>query len=115
MAKHILIKRNRGFYGGMKTLKLFADKLYVGSVKRDESITITVPNNAEFLFGKMDWAKTDGFPLADIKDGTELSITTASFWDIVWTDMNPFSRHMPIRIERASTIDWLEFMGEKQA
>lgn len=65
----IHITRNKGWFGRVRSLKLFADDAHVGTVKAGATITIDIPAGSKTFYGKMDWGKTNKLPVGEINDG----------------------------------------------
>lgn len=70
--RRVILKRNKGWFGRMRALKLYVDDIEIGSIKAGETITLDIPDGVTELYGKMDWGKTNKFPLAFIEDGDEV-------------------------------------------
>lgn len=99
--KTVTITREKGFYGRMRELRLFADSHEVGSIKSGATQTFEIPVTATSLDGKMDWGRTYAIDLSGVQDGDSLTITS-------WFTLNPFRQvglmKLPVRIEKTTHI-----------
>ena len=68
----ITLTRNKGWFGRVRALKLYVDGTEIGSIKSGETLSLDIPNEAQELYGKMDWGKTNKYSLAFIEDGDTL-------------------------------------------
>ena len=66
--RKIKIERLAGHYGKFRKLKLFIDDQEVGSLSQGDAIELELPDNADVLYGKMDWGKTKPLSLKDVKE-----------------------------------------------
>jgi len=94
--REITLYRKPGWYGRIRKLALFVDGEKVGVIKTGETLTLTIPNDAREIYGKMDWAKTKPYPIDSSQGATSLVI-------ISWFSLNPLKvfglLNMPIRFE----------------
>lgn len=74
MPREIQLTRNKGWFGRLRSLKIYADETLVGELKAGETKTLSIPDDAKELFGKMDWAKTNKFPLESVKNNHHLYV-----------------------------------------
>ena len=63
----IKVVRERGYYGKFRAMKLVVDGQTVGSIKDGQTIEINIPDDAEEIFGKMDWGKTSVISLGKLE------------------------------------------------
>jgi hypothetical protein len=82
----LTITRNRGYYGKIRKLALYAKtpsgKVKLGSVKQGQSITVNVPQDATQIYGKMDWCKSVPMDLTFINGGETVYAN-------LWFTLNP--------------------------
>lgn len=76
------ITRRQGPYGAVRKLDVYVDGEKRGSMKQNETLVIEVADNAREIYGKMDWGRTESFPIGDLPDGTDMVI-----W--AWFTLNP--------------------------
>lgn len=96
----LTITRNRGWYGKVRTLQLFAKTpsgpWRLGEVKQGASVTVNVPKDATHIYGKMDWAKSVPMDLTFVESGQTIYANA-------WFTLNPFRNvgipTMPMKIE----------------
>jgi len=69
-----LVYRKNSKYGQLRKLKLYADDTHLADIKPKEEISIKIPKDAKYFYGKMDWGKTDVMEINDIIDGDALEI-----------------------------------------
>lgn len=69
----LTITRNRGWYGKIRKLALYAEtpsgNIKLGDVSQGQTVQIQVPQAASHIYGKMGWAKTAKLNLAFISEG----------------------------------------------
>ena len=74
MPRTVTVKRATGWYGIFRKLVILVDEVEQGSLKRNQSMSVTLPDQDGTLVGSMDWARTDEFPLQDVTDGATITI-----------------------------------------
>jgi len=83
----ITVTRNRGYYGKIRALHLFAKtpngKVRLGQVSQGMSTEVDVPRDATQIYGKMDWAKSVPMDLAFVSEGDTVYAN-------LWFTLNPF-------------------------
>jgi len=93
-----MVYKKSGYYGKSRKLKIFADDEFLGDMKPGDETQFVIPENSAYLFGKMDWGKTEKFVLENISDGECLEI-------ISYFSFNPLRglgiKSIPIEIRRA--------------
>jgi hypothetical protein len=80
--KKFTIVRNKGWFARLRSAKIIADALEIGSVKAGESIQVQIPNETIFLYVKMDWGYSERYPAKMINDGQILYLNS-------WFTFNP--------------------------
>ncbi len=94
--KTLTITRMRGYFAAARKVSLYVDGEKVGQLKQRETLTLEVPDTAQVIQGKVDWAKTETFSLADVPDGAKLVVRA-------WFTLNPLRNlgisPIPMRIE----------------
>ncbi len=80
--KTLMITRRPGPFGAIRKLDVYVDGEKQGSVKQNETLVIEVADTASEIYGKMDWGRTESFPIGDLPDGTDMVI-----W--AWFTFNP--------------------------
>ncbi len=94
--KTLTITRIRGYSAMARAVALYVDGKKVGQLKQRETLTLEVPDTAQVMQGKIDWAKTEPFPLTDVPNGANLVIRA-------WFTLNPLRNlgisSMPMLIE----------------
>ena len=94
--REITLYRKPGWYGRIRKLAIFVDGEKAATIKTGETITISVPNDAREIYGKMDWGKTAPFSIGATKGAASLVI-------ISWFSLNPLKifgiPRIPIRFE----------------
>lgn len=70
----ISIQRNKGGYGMMRGLKIYADDKAIGIVKLGETTSVEIPNGASEIYCKMDWAKTNKMAVSELVQGDVLEV-----------------------------------------
>ena len=74
--KRIKLTRLRGYYGAARQLGIYVDGEKVGNLMQTKTLELDVPDEAEILYGKMDWGKTEMFPLQALSDGAHITVQT---------------------------------------
>ena len=67
--KTLRIRRDKGFYGIFRALKIIVDGEDLGRIRQGQSIEIKVMDDASEIWGQMDWASTDCFSLEGLEEG----------------------------------------------
>lgn len=70
----ITIIRNKGYYGRMRTAKIIADGNEIGLIKSGETVNLKIPEQANNLYIKMDWARSKPYPINELNDGQTIYI-----------------------------------------
>jgi len=82
----LTVTRNSAWYGRARALMIYAQtpsgKVKLGKVKSGKSVTVNVPNDAEQLYGKMDWGSSLPLDLAFISAGETVYAN-------LWFTLNP--------------------------
>jgi len=78
----ITVVRNKGPYGRMRTAKIMADGNEIGLIKSGETINIKIPEQANNLYIKMDWGRSEPYPTNKLKEGQIIYINS-------WFTFNP--------------------------
>lgn len=70
--KKITIYYEKGFYGRLRAVKIFADSLQVDLLKPGEEKTFECAENVNEIYAKMDWGKTDTLKVSTLFDGEKI-------------------------------------------
>ena len=73
--KHITIRRERGFYGILRALRVNVDGKELLRIKHGQVLPAVLPAHAKVISLQMDWVHTEPFSLLDVKDGDTLVIS----------------------------------------
>ena len=66
----IVLDYKKGWFGRIRELKIFLDgNVYLRSMKQGEQAEVEIPENLEFICGRMDWAKTERIKIKDLSEG----------------------------------------------
>ncbi|MCI4645662.1 MAG: hypothetical protein MRY64_12855 [Hyphomonadaceae bacterium] len=74
--KRIKLTRNRGYYGAARQMGIYVDGQKLGNLMQTKTLELEVADDAQMLHGKMDWAKTEPFPLQSLSDGAHITVQT---------------------------------------
>jgi len=80
--KTLHITRKRGAFAAARAMGVYVDGAKVGQIRQNDTLTIEVPDDAKAIYGKIDWTKTEPFPIDNLADGTQMVI-----W--AWFTFNP--------------------------
>tara|TARA_B100000035_G_C20778616_1_gene455876 strand:- start:50 stop:472 length:423 start_codon:yes stop_codon:yes gene_type:complete len=75
-----------GAYGRYRKLHINLDQeVFLTSVRlnREQQVEIEIPNDALFLYGKMDWLSTEKIDLRGLRSGDVIRIVCASFSELM--------------------------------
>ena len=79
-----------GHYGRFRKLHLHYDQeddqeVFLTSVRlnREQQVEIEIPNDALYLYGKMDWLSTEKIDLKGLRGGDVIKIVCASFSELM--------------------------------
>ncbi len=88
--------RNKGYYGRMRTAKIMADGNEIGLIKSGETVNINIPEQANNLYIKMDWARSEPYHVNKLEEGQTLYVNA-------WFTFNPLRNFgimtIPIALE----------------
>ena len=80
----IVLDYKEGWYGKLRKLKIYLDgDVHLTDMKQGEQTEVEIPENIQFLFGKMDWAKTEKIKIEDLSEGDCVEIIPATFIDVL--------------------------------
>ena len=66
----IVLDYKKGWFGRIRELKIFLDgNVYLRGMKQGEQAEVEIPENLEFICGRMDWAKTERIKIKDFSEG----------------------------------------------
>ena len=75
-----------GAYGRYRKLHIYLDQeVFLTSVRlnREQQIEIEIPNDARYLYGKMDWLYTERIDLKGLRSGDVIKIVCAGFSELM--------------------------------
>ena len=75
-----------GAYGRYRKLHIYLDQeVFVTSVRlnREQQVEIEIPNDALYLYGKMDWLYTERIDLRGLRSGDVIKIVCAGFSELM--------------------------------
>ena len=79
-----------GHYGRFRKLHLYYDQeddqeVFLTSVRlnREQQVEIEIPNDALYLYGKMDWLYTERIDLKGLRSGDVIKIVCADFSELM--------------------------------
>ena len=52
-----------------RTARIMADNVEIGRVKSGETVDVQVPDHSTNLYAKMDWGRSNPYPVSNVKDG----------------------------------------------
>ena len=66
----IVLEYKKGWFGRIRELKIYLDgDVYLTGMKQGEQVEVEIPEDIEFICGKMDWAKTEKIKIQDLSEG----------------------------------------------
>lgn len=78
----ITVTRNKGWFGRIRTARIMADDVEIGRVKCGETVDMQVPDDSTNLYAKMDWGRSQPYPVCNIRDGQTIYMNA-------WFTLNP--------------------------
>ncbi len=75
-----------GAYGRYRKLQIYLDQeVFLTSVRlnREQQVEIEIPNDALYLYGKMDWSYTERIDLKGLSSGDVIKIVCAGFSELM--------------------------------
>ena len=75
-----------GAYGRYRKLHIYLDQeVFLTSVRlnREQQVEIEIPNDALYLYGKMDWLYTERIDLRGLRSGDVIKIVCAGFSELM--------------------------------
>ena len=70
----ITLTRNRGYYGMARAMGIYVDGEKVGNLMQTKTLDIELRDDAQFLYAKMDWARTAAYDLTSVAQGSALEV-----------------------------------------
>ena len=66
----IVLDYKKGWFGKFRKLKIYlSGDVFLTGMKQGQRTEVEIPEKTEFLFGKMDWAKTERVKIKDLCEG----------------------------------------------
>ena len=66
----IVLEYKKGWFGRIRELKIYHDgDVHLIGMKQCEQVEVEIPEDIEFICGKMDWAKTEKIKIQDLSEG----------------------------------------------
>lgn len=94
----IIVERKRGYYAAARAMRLFADGQLIGQIRQGDTAEFEIHPNAQLLYGKVDWGKTNMVNIQTISDGAHFTLKP-------WFSLNPLRSFgiiaLPIKLEMA--------------
>ena len=75
-----------GAYGRYRKLHIYLDhEVFLTSVRlnREQQVEIKIPNDALYLYGKMDWLYTERIDLRGLRSGDVIKVVCAGFSELM--------------------------------
>lgn len=73
--KRVSIRRERGFYGILRALRVNVDGRELLRIKHGQTLPALLPPDSKLISLQMDWMHTDPVSLLDVRDGDTLVIS----------------------------------------
>lgn len=70
--KNITITLQKGHYAKYRKMKVYIDGIMVATLYQNETIQISISNEAKSIHGQIDWGKTPHLDLRGIKSGDQI-------------------------------------------
>ena len=72
----IVLDYKKGWFGRIRELKIYLNgDVHLTGIKQGEQVEVEIPEEIEFICGKMDWAKTEEIKSQDLSEGDCIEIT----------------------------------------
>ena len=66
----IVLDYKKGWFGRIRELKIYLNgDVHLTGMKQGEQVEVEIPEDIEFICGKMDWAKTEKIKIQDLSEG----------------------------------------------
>ena len=79
--KVLTLTRKSGWYARWRALRVVVDDVEVARIKHNQRVEITVSDQADCLWGAMDWATTDRVNLKRLVSGQTISFEGYFSWN----------------------------------
>lgn len=79
----ITVSRNKGWFGRSRRASIMADNIEIGSVKAGESLTVRIPDGASGLYVKIDWGRSEPYPVNQIREGDTIYVKARFSWNLL--------------------------------
>ena len=66
----IVLDYKKGWWGKVRKLKIYlSEDVYLTEMKQGERKEVEIPENVEFIYGSMDWGKTERVKIQNLSEG----------------------------------------------
>ena len=73
----IVLDYKKGWYGKLRKLKIYlSEDIYLTEMKQGERKEVEIPENTEFIYGKMDWGKTESIKIQNLSEGVCIEVVS---------------------------------------
>ena len=97
----IMLDYKKSWFGSLRELGIYLDgDVHLTGIKQGEQVEVKIPEDIEFICGKMDWAKTEKIKIQDLSEG-----------DCI--EMAPFFTLNPLRMLGLSALPIKFFIKNK--
>ncbi len=95
----IVLDYKKGWFGKFRKLKIFLDgDRHLTDMKQGQRTEVDISQKTEFLFGKMDWAKTEKIKIEDLSEGDCVEMVPYFSWKHAQSYRSLGKKSLPIRI-----------------
>ena len=71
----IVLDYKKGWFGRIRELKIYLNgDVHLTGMKQGEQVEVEIPEDIEFICGKMDWAKTEKIKIQDLSEGDRIEM-----------------------------------------
>ena len=65
-----MLDYKKGWFGRIRELGIYLNgDVHLTGIKQGEQVEVKIPEDIEFICGKMDWAKTEKIKIQDLSEG----------------------------------------------
>ena len=95
----IVLDYKKGWFGRFRELKFYlGGDVFLTGMKQGQRTEVEIPDKTEYLFGEMDWVKTEQIEIEDLSEGDCVELVPYFSWKHADSYRRFGKKSLPIRI-----------------
>ena len=95
----IVLDYKKGWFGRFRELKFYlGGDVFLTGMKQGQRTEVEIPDKTEYLFGEMDWVKTEKIEIEDLSEGDCVELAPYFSWKHADSYRRFGKKSLPIRI-----------------